>query len=288
MRPIVPEQLRDQVFRGSVATASGLLTPDQLRGASWRPLFRDVYVHRAVQVTHELRIRGVVLLLPDAVVTGRSAALLWGLHLLGTEDDVEVTLPPGSHPRRIGGVRARLAGLPDGHVGRRRGLPVTTPAATAVRLAAALPHDDAVAAVDRLVATGVVDLGPMRALAAEGRGPASIRAQSVCALADGLSESPQETRLRLLIGRTSLPPPVAQFTVRHDGRFVARVDFAWPEHRLVLEYDGLWHAETGQFARDRRRLNRLRVAGWQVIHVTAADLHHPERLMSLLIAAIGG
>ena len=45
--------------------------------------------------------------------------------------------------------------------------------------------------------------------------------------------------------------PVAQYVVRHDGRFVARTDFAWPEHRLALEYDGLWHGEPGQFQRDR-------------------------------------
>jgi very-short-patch-repair endonuclease len=71
-----------------------------------------------------------------------------------------------------------------------------------------------------------------------------------------------------------------------DGRFVARVDFAWPEHKLALEYDGLWHAEPGQFAKDRRRLNRLQAAGWRVVFVTAADLHDPERLLARIAAAL--
>jgi very-short-patch-repair endonuclease len=79
---------------------------------------------------------------------------------------------------------------------------------------------------------------------------------------------------------------VAQFTVRHEGRFVARVDFAWPEHKLALEYDGLWHGEPGQFAKDRQRLNKLRAAGWQVIHVTAADLRDPRRLLRLIADAL--
>ena len=35
---------------------------------------------------------------------------------------------------------------------------------------------------------------------------------------------------------------------------------------------------TGQFAKDRKRLNRLLAAGWTVLHVTAADMRHPERL----------
>ncbi len=61
------------------------------------------------------------------------------------------------------------------------------------------------------------------------------------------------------------------------GRQVAKVDLGWPEHRLAVEYDGLWHAEPEQFGKDRARLNRLTAAGWRVVLVTAADPHHPER-----------
>ena len=282
---VVPHALREGPFLGRDAVRDGLLTRRQLRGTTWRRLFDDVYVHRGTDVTHEVRARAAALRVPGAVVTGWSAAALWGVDAGPADADVEVTVPPDAHPARVRGIRSRRAALDDRDVGRRRGIPVTTPEATAIRLAAVLFLDDAVVAIDQLIATGVVDLtGRTRAAAARGRG--SARARQACALADGLAGSPQETRLRLLIGRSGLPAPVAQFTVRHDGRFVARVDFAWPEHRLVLEYDGLWHAETGQFARDRRRLNRLRAAGWQVIHVTAADMHHPGRVLSLIHDAL--
>ena len=73
---------------------------------------------------------------------------------------------------------------------------------------------------------------------------------------------------------------MAQFRVRHDGRVVARVDFAWPDKKVALEYDGLWHAEPGQFAKDRDRLNELRAAGWTVVFVTAVHLRRPERLLA--------
>ena len=275
------------MFRGSAAVASGLLTRRQLAGPSWRRLFHDVYAHRDVPVTHELLARGAVVLMPDAVVTGCSAAVLWGVDLAGPTDDVEVTLSPGSHMVRVHGLRTRRAVLDPDHVWRRRGVASTSPEATAVRLAACLPQDAAVAAVDQLIRTGAVDLLGVRRHAALARGPGSARARTVATLADGLAESPQETRLRLLVGRSSLPPPVAQFTVRVDGRFVARVDFAWPEQKIALEYDGLWHAEPGQFARDRRRLNRLRAAGWHVVFVTAADLHNPARLIAEIAAALG-
>jgi hypothetical protein len=286
--PRVPGELRNDVFRGSTAVASGLVSRRQLAGPSWRRLFHDVYVHRDVPVTHELLARGAVVLLPDAVVTGRSAAVLWGVRLAGPDDDVEVTLPPDSHMVRVQGLCTRRAVLDRAHVCRRGGLPATSPEETAVRLAAAMPRDAAVAAVDQLIATGAVDLSGVRRQAALSRGPGSARARTVAALADGLAESPQETRLRLLVGRSSLPPPVAQFTVRHDDRFVARVDFAWPERKVALEYDGLWHAEAGQFARDRQRLNGLQAAGWRVVFVTAADLRDPVRLIARIAAALVG
>nr|WP_239520596.1 DUF559 domain-containing protein [Blastococcus saxobsidens] len=263
-----------------------MLTRRQLEGPTWRAVLRGVYVHRDQPVTHELRTRAAVLLVPAAVVTGRSAAVLWGLDLARAGDDVELTLPRTSDPVRITGVRVRRSTIATAHVRTRRGLRVTTPEATATRLAGLLPADDAVAAADQLIRAGLTELGDLRRFAGAARGPGSARARRVAALADGLAESPQETRVRLLIGRSSLPPPVAQYPVRNGDRFVARVDFAWPEHKVAVEYDGLWHAEAGQFARDRQRLNRLQAAGWRVVFVTAADLRDPVALIARIAFAL--
>lgn len=284
--PFVPAQLTSDVFRGSAVLAAGVLSRKQLRGTSWRRLLHDVYVHRDVPVTHELLARAAIALLPDAVVTGRSAAVLWGLDLAGPEDDVEVTLPPGTPMLRIAGLCTRRAVLDGAHVWRRRGLPVTSPEATAARLATALAEDAAVAAVDQLIDAGVVDILGVRRHAGTLRGPGAARARRVAALADGLAGSPQETRLRLLIGRSQLPAPVAQFTIRDREGFIGRVDFAWPEHKVAVEYDGLWHADKRQFAKDRHRLNRLRAAGWQVVFVTAAMLYEPDKLIAMIADAL--
>jgi hypothetical protein len=287
--PAVPPALRDRVFRGSAAVRDGLLTPAQLRSSAWRRLFPGVYVHRDVAVTHELRARAAAqAVVPGAVVTGRSAATLWGLPLAGARDDVELTVPPERHAVRVPGLRVRRARLPAEAVCRRRGVPVTVPEATAVALAGSLPLEDAVIAVDQLTSNGLASLPVVRALAARAGGAGSCRARRACALADGLAESPQETRLRLLLGSSPLPPPVAQLRVFDAARFVARVDFGWAEQRVALEYDGLWHAEPGQFARDRERLNRLTAAGWRVVFVTAGDLQRPAALLSRLAAALAG
>jgi very-short-patch-repair endonuclease len=63
-----------------------------------------------------------------------------------------------------------------------------------------------------------------------------------------------------------------QFRVFVNGRFVARVDLAWPECRVAIEYDGQWHGQPGQLHADRHRLNRLVTAGWLVLHVTSLRL----------------
>ena len=276
-------------FLGWWAVDEGLLTVDQLRSSAWRRVFRGVYVHREVPDSHELRARAACVLLPRAVVSGRSAAVLWDVDLAGTDDEVEVTVPAGFHPVRVPGLRVRRSALPREHRTVLRGTPVTTPEATAVRLAGLLLGDDAVVAVDQILATRAARLEDVRALAAATTGRGSARARSACSLADGLAGSPQETRVRLLLHRSGLPPPVAQHEVLDGrGRFVARVDFAWPGNRVAVEYDGLWHADPAQFAKDRQRLNRLTAAGWRVVFVTAADLRDPRRLLARIAAALRG
>lgn len=284
---VVPDALRGKAFRGSDALSSGLLTPNQLRGPAWRRLFPDVYAHVGLPVTHVLRAQVAARwVVADATVTGRSAAAFWGIELAGADEPVELTVPPGRHPVRVAGLTVRRSRLPGHCVARRHGTPVTTAAATAVRLAELLDRDDAVVAMDQLVAARAVDLASVRDLAAASRGPGSRRARAAATLADGLAASPPETRLRLLIGRSDLPTPVAQFEVLHEGLLIARVDFAWPDRRVALEYDGLWHAEKEQFARDRARLTGLREAGWVVVFVTAADMHRPHRLLYRIATAL--
>ena len=84
-----PEQLSGRAFRGSTAVRRGLLTPNDLRGPAWRRLFPDVYADARLEVTHLLRTRVAAhVLLPHSVVSGVSAAVLWGLDDLADAADV--------------------------------------------------------------------------------------------------------------------------------------------------------------------------------------------------------
>jgi hypothetical protein len=107
-------------------------------------------------------------------------------------------------------------------------------------------------------------------------------------LVEQASESVRETRLRLLFQAAGLPVPVVQFEVRGaGGRFVARLDLAWPELKVAAEYDGDHHREQAQFRRDVARLNALRESGWVVLRFTADDLdEHPDRTVQQMTRAL--
>jgi len=266
---------------------SGRLTRHQLPSSAWRRLFPDVYACASLAVTHELRTEAVTsTLIPGAVACGRTAAVLWGVDLAETDDEVECTVPARSGARALAGVRLNRRALRPGDVTRRRGIPVTAPIRTALDLARITPQDEAVVALDRFLRPGLVFLDEVRAAAADLEGRSCRQVREVAAMADGLAESPQETRLRLLLHRSALPGPGAQYRVQADGRLLARVDFAWPPLRVAMEYEGHWHGEPQQVVRDRERLNRLTGAGWVVVFVTAADLRNPERLIARIERAL--
>ena len=285
--PARPAQLRGRVFRGSHQVALGRLTPAQLRSSAWRRLFPDVYACSSLPVTHLRRARAVaVLLLPGAVLSGRSAAVLWGVDLAGPEDPVECTLAVERRAGAVRGVHVTRRRLPHDDVVRRNGVLVTSPLRTALDLARIQPPDEAVVAVDQFLRSRLVTLDGVRAAAAALTGPGCRWIRRAVERADGLAGSPQETRLRLLLHRSPLPRPVAQYEVRDDRGFVAAVDFGWPDRKVAVEYDGAWHGEAQQVGKDRRRLNRLTAAGWTVIFVTAADLRDPVALIARIAAAL--
>jgi hypothetical protein len=105
-------------------------------------------------------------------------------------------------------------------------------------------------------------------------------------LIEPASESPMETRLRLLMLDAGLPRPIAQHVV-HDssGRFVARLDLAYPAKQLAIEYDGALHWD--QRRADDRRRDALRALGWTVLVVSSEDYYRtPDALIAKIRRAL--
>ena len=71
----------------------------------------------------------------------------------------------------------------------------------------------------------------------------------------------------LLVG-AGLPRPVQQHEIRTNGRTI-RIDLAYPQARIAIEFDGwTYHSTRGAFDNDRARANELELLGWTVLRFT--------------------
>jgi very-short-patch-repair endonuclease len=108
-----------------------------------------------------------------------------------------------------------------------------------------------------------------------GRGPHGVaRLRQVLSerVAGAAPESRLETMLARLFRTSSLPTPARQHPIVHEGRFVARVDFAWPAYRVAVEAQSrTHHADKTSFERDLARMNALTQALWTVLYITWDD-----------------
>jgi hypothetical protein len=242
-------------------------------------LGRGTYLDGGVPVTLWRRIQAVALWLPHgATVSGRTAAHVWGVDLADDGDPIELT--SATRLRARPGLLVRTSVIRPDEVTEHRGIPLTTPLHTAWEIAQTLPEMDAIGWVDALARRRRLTRSDLVRHAHTHRGEhGSRRATSTLELADPRAESPPESKLRISLVRAGLPVPIPQFIVLHGGFFVARVDLAWPACRLAIEYDGQWHADSGQLHRDRSRLRDLNAAGWYVYPVTREDMRDLPRLV---------
>ena len=82
-----------------------------------------------------------------------------------------------------------------------------------------------------------------------------------------------EARLAMIDG--GLPVPELQYEIVDGNGELRRVDFAWPEQRVAVEYDGLdWHSGPDAMRRDRRRTAALLDVGWVVIAIVFEDVRY--------------
>lgn len=270
-----PTQLHGKIFRGSRAVASGLLTRNDLRSKAWRPLFRDIYADAHLPVSHRTRCKVAAswLIPPGGAVAGRAAAALYGAVRPGPDEPVDVIVPAGTRFGPLAGLRVHSATLDGGDLRRVDGMTVTSPERTCWDIARWLYVVEAMVVIDSLLARRVVALDQLREYALRRAGDRGWRTlMRAVRLADAGAESPQESRVRVRLVLAGLPRPETQYVVTHNGRFIARLDLAWPEYKVAVEYDGLWHDDPEQFHRDRQRLNRLLGGDWIVLHVTAKRL----------------
>ena len=233
---------------------------------------------------------------PCEVFTHRTAAILHGLPVRPPVDgrlDVGAFTPNGLP--RAAGVRGHRVRAGDVRVVTLRGLRVVSAVDAWCQLAAQLSVRELVIVGDALVRRNhpIATLAELRAAVARHVGRRGHRALTeAMELVRPRTDSPAETELRLDVVAHGLPEPQVNVDIfDHRGRRIAIGDLAYPEFRVLAEYDGEQHrTDDTQYARDVDRLDDLARAGWRVVRVNRSHrgirrTARLERLREALIAA---
>ena len=227
----------------------------------------------------------------DAVVSHLSAAIAWGLQvpLVGDDTIVHLTVPPDSRVRSRADRRIHVSEVPIPETRQRGGLTVTSPSRTWIDLAGVVPPGALLAVTDQMLARGFPRDELPAVVARSRRRRGIVAARQVMACANPLAGSPMESVLRWLLHEAGLPTPVLQHVIRDDeGAFVGQVDLAWPDRRVIVEFDGEVHRDRRVFVSDLRRQNNLILAGWQILRFSSADvLGRPAVVVEVIRRALG-
>ena len=184
----------------------------------------------------------------NGLVSHAAAGELWGFEGI-TSDEIHVVVAATRRPRSNQVVVHRVGDVLPADVARRGPIPVTSALRTAIDLASVVDAESLEVAIESALRRRLFSVGQLRwrsdALMGTGRpGSESLRAL-LAARQLGASDNRWEVRAAQLLIAAGLPAPTRQHEVRANGRVIARADLAYPEARLIIEYDSdEWHAGT--------------------------------------------
>lgn len=230
----------------------------------------------------------------ESVVSHASAAVLHGLPIghdqLGRVHLTRDRAGQGKVRRYV-----QVHGLPldDVDLTSIDGFRVTSLRRTVIDIACSLPPLLAVPIGDAALRAGLIAAELAVSLECSGARHGIARARRTVALLDPRSESPGESMSRVVFVEHGVPRPEPQLKVYDEReRLVGRTDFGWAEERTLGEFDGkkkygrllLKPGQTPEDAlfEEKKREDRLRDLGWQVVRWIWADLYAPAPFLQRL------
>lgn len=232
------------------------------------------------------------------VVAGSSAAAVWGMPI-ATEfgDTVTVIDSYRGGGRSEPGVRRITTGWGQAHPVHRLGVQVTDVAHTALDVARTVPFHLAIGSIDWALWNrnpDAVSLPVLRARLEELKPFAhAAHLRRLVDFAVPESGSFAESATRAVIHDLGFEAPALQLEIR-DEEGAMYPDFAWPELRILAEFDGRVKYEDPRYnggdpvqkvRAQRRREGRLRRLGWTILRIEWADVINRHRLLALLADA---
>lgn len=256
---------------------------------SWQRVHRGVYcateplAQLAAEQRHRLRAFAVAERSPHLVLSHVSAAIAWGLPIWQIPlDRVHLTRNAPSGGRVGPGRVVHSSVLTPDDVVTVDGVTMTSVARTLVDLGCSESMESTVIAADAALRELVAPAELATTLSRAHRRRGASVARRALHFADGRSESPGESRLRVIQHRVGLPAPVLQVRVyTPGGALIGRADQGYPELGLLMEFDGLvkYRAPLDPGRRpeevviaEKRREDNLRALGFLVARFTWNDL----------------
>ena len=228
-----------------------------------------------------------------AVVSHESAARIHGFQPI-EELIASVTVSHRGSNRFPGVIVHQSTDLLPEHVEWKGTLELTTPTRTLIDLAQVLKPARLERVVDNALAESKVDIEVLvvmfESLARKGkRGIRALR--EILLQREGgpqISPTHLEDLVLGLIDRAGLPKPIREFKAPWLKPIDGRVDFAYPDEKLIIEADSRrWHTLFDAFEVDRRRDNAAQLAGWMVLRFTWRMLvDEPSMVVSSIRAAL--
>jgi very-short-patch-repair endonuclease len=251
------------VILASEAVTNGDLTYREL-ARRYTKVFPNVYAPKGTPLTAADRTWAAWLASGRrAVMVGQSAAVLHGSRWVPAGAPAERL---GDHYRRASGIIVHSGLVPTHEICQVGEIRCTTVERTAYDLGRRLAFVDGLIRVDALLnATGAA-VTDVASVAEHNKGARGIRRlRRVLDVADAGAESPQETRVRLILVCGGLPRPQSQISVGWR-----RLDLGWPEWKVGVEYDGIQHwQDPTQHGGDIARLEFFDEMGWRIVRVVA-------------------
>ncbi len=255
----------------------------RVRDKRFRPVQRGVYLVGPPVAPHVNEMAAVLACGPGAVLSHRSAAVLWELiPPLGATAPIHIMVLAHDRGQRPGIKVHRTNRLDPSETTTKNRIPITTPARTVLDLAIELRSHElkrVLALVEREGLTTLAEISSLIARSPRRPGIGLLRGLVQGEASPSLTRSEAEERFLSLVRKAQLPRPEVNMGVAGY-----EVDFFWRAQRLVVEVDGFaFHSSRREFNRDRRRDSALSMKGLRVLRITWNQIvKEPEAVVALV------
>jgi very-short-patch-repair endonuclease len=263
-----------------------------VHNGQWRRELPSIFCSNAAPRTHNQALMALALWCErKGALSHWSAAHVLGLKVPKSELLEATVKTCGRSPRRDIRLHHGIV-LPTSDYHRANGMLVTTAARTLFDMACHLEEEELEIAIDDALRRKLTTLRRLlrqdERCSGRGRpGSTTFRRVLEARTRTRHGDSGLETRIARALRHPAVPSPVPQFRITDRGRFIARVDFAWPEAKVALECESYeFHSGRVEWKLDVTRLNEVAALGWIVQRGTNEDADDPRRLIARLVRLI--